>query len=161
MLIFSILLNIEHMVDLELYVLIISVVTPRNWPRTSPRILLNRRVKSVVKNPIAAAKLYDFVEIYLFAFVFFFRYLRVSANLLILHRLCTYSDPWLILKFHRNCLLLIVHALTRISMDDATNRWTVVVRNQRAILGLEHVAVVGTSFRHLLGLICLFLLHSS
>lgn len=86
MLILGILLNVEHVILLQLKELIISIVSSGNRPCTSPGILLTRRVKAVIKNAVARRELNNFIKVYLLTFFIFdlLLDLGVATHLLVL-----------------------------------------------------------------------------
>jgi hypothetical protein len=125
MLVLRILLYVEHVVLLQLDVVIIAVLATWHRAGAATAVLLVRGVKAMVENTIAARELDDLVQVHFGTatlLLFLFTDLRVPSNMLVLHTICAYTDSTLVLHFHGDTFLLIVHRLPRVTVDDTPDR---------------------------------------
>ena len=122
-LVLGVFLNIEHVILLQLDVLIITVLLAWHGVRASPRVLLGR-VEAVVEHAVPTGELHNLVQVHLGGPPLLFLLLadlRIPAHMLVLHALCANSDAALVLQLHRNALLLAIHALTGVSVNDSSD----------------------------------------
>ena len=125
MLIFSVLLDIEHVVLLQLYELIVSVLAALQRPCASTRVLLGR-VEPVIVYPVAAGELNDLIKVYFGAtspFLLLFGDLGVASYSLVFHTICADSDSTLVLELHGyRFLLRLSDTLATVSVDYPSDR---------------------------------------
>ena len=166
MLIFGVLLNVEHVILLQLYELVVLSVLPSlKRPSASPRILL-WWVEPMVIHSISTWELHYFVEVYFrssgSSLLFFLSDLRIAANPLVFHAICANSNSTFVLKLHWDSFLLLLwlrHTLSTITVHDSSDwgsvRWT----DQGTVSWSEHGSVMGTALCSLLCLVRLLGLH--